>query len=446
MIAKVVRPTRIRNGKRVKGRILRGRIKLDGDAKERWVSLGTSDQRVADKRLREIVEREERERAGIAPPRALVDAASRPVVEHLAEYIEELRSLGRSRDYVRKPEHRIGELIADCGWKFLREVTPESFEAWRRGALNRLAAKTLNEYLAAARSFLAWLHDRERIASNPLSRVRRVGKAPSHERRAFALDELQRLLDASGPRRVVYLVAAKTGLRFNELRRLRWSDVHLDGCQGLDGRAAILLRAESTKAKRPDVLPLSGDVVEELRSIRPQSPGVDARVFAKGMPSHHTWAEDLRRAGIKASEVIDGLEVRVCFHSLRHTFATMLDGAGVTGRMKMALTRHTDPRLSEGVYTHVRSLSLAGAVDRLPVLRRGDDAQIDAHVWVTESRGASRGDTAADSDGASESAGNEGVFARNDADGHVVAEAVESMEPGGIEPPSRTVELPPLRV
>lgn len=445
MIAKVVRPSRIRNGKRVKGRIFRARIKLPGDVKERWVSLETSDQRVAEKRLREIVEREERERAGISPPRILVDAAARPTLDHLAEYIAGLRDVGRSRDYVRKPEHRIALLVEQCGWRHLRDVSAESFEAWRRGQ-HGLSAKTVNEYLAGARSFMEWLRRRGRIVGNPLAHVSRVRKAASHERRPLAAEELRRLLDVSGPRRAVYLVAAKTGLRFNELRRLRWSDVHLDGCKALDGRAAIVLRAETTKAKRPDVLPLSQDVVAELRSIRPEVMGADARVFANGMPSHHTWADDLSRAGIVARQTIDGTEVRVCFHSLRHTFATMLDAAGVTGRMKMALTRHTDPRLSEGVYTHVRSLALAEAVDRLPALRGGDDAQIDAHGLVAGRHLLSLQGTAAAGASVAESAGNQGVSARIGPGGHTLTESVQRMEPGGIEPPSRTVELPPLRV
>jgi hypothetical protein len=60
---------------------------------------------------------------------------------------------------------------------------------------------------------------------------------------------------------------------------------------------------------------------------------------------------------------------RADFHSLRHSYGTLLAKSGVAPRMAMALMRHTDMRLTMNVYTDPRIFDLAGAVEKLPTLQ-----------------------------------------------------------------------------
>jgi len=54
------------------------------------------------------------------------------------------------------------------------------------------------------------------------------------------------------------------------------------------------------------------------------------------------------------------------FHSLRHLFITNLECAGIRPKMAQTLARHSDIRLTLGVYTHVELHDQTAAIDSLP--------------------------------------------------------------------------------
>src|SRR5262245_33813950 len=53
------------------------------------------------------------------------------------------------------------------------------------------------------------------------------------------------------------------------------------------------------------------------------------------------------------------------FHALRPSYLSALAAAGVGARELQELARHSDPRLTLGVYTHARRDALGAAVGRL---------------------------------------------------------------------------------
>ncbi len=54
------------------------------------------------------------------------------------------------------------------------------------------------------------------------------------------------------------------------------------------------------------------------------------------------------------------------FHSNRHTFITNLSRAGVSPRTAQDLARHSDIRLTMGIYTHIGLSDRVTAIDLLP--------------------------------------------------------------------------------
>ena len=54
------------------------------------------------------------------------------------------------------------------------------------------------------------------------------------------------------------------------------------------------------------------------------------------------------------------------FHANRHTFITNLSRVGVRPRTAQSLARHSDIRLTMGVYTHIGLLDQAQAIESLP--------------------------------------------------------------------------------
>ena len=146
---------------RQKGRrIWRGRYRLDGETKIKEVSLHTCDKRVAEQRLRILVAELEQESAGLLPPKPLRDAAVRRLADHFEDYVADLNRVGRDSMYVYNVDKLITRLLTECHWTYPKDITPDSFQTWRR--YQDKAAKTLNEYLATMTAFLKlsgeWRH------------------------------------------------------------------------------------------------------------------------------------------------------------------------------------------------------------------------------------------------------------------------------------------------
>jgi integrase len=157
---------------------------------------------------------------------------------HIADWIAELRHLGRDDVYIGLCEFRIGRMIAECGWSTLETISPEKFIAWRStatatvgksskpgGNVHPMGARTQNHYLTTAITFCRWAVKRKRMATNPLADVQPVETAGKlkRARRALTEEEIIRLLAAVPDRhQLAYRIILATGLRRDELRQLRW--------------------------------------------------------------------------------------------------------------------------------------------------------------------------------------------------------------------------------
>lgn len=290
--------------------------------------------------------------------------------ENVKDYIAELRTVGRDSRYLTNTEKGLIAVGGGCGWKKLGGIDRASFVEYlekRREA--GIAPRTLNNELATLRGFVRWCVDTRRMDADPLTSVKRADTTADRrrKRRALTPDEAKTLLKVAGPRKLVYMTALGTGLRRLELVRLQWRDVAIDG----PGRACLELRAEATKAKRADVVPLPDHLVRALRAARPEKYAPTDPVFAK-VPDFYYWHEDLNRAGIKYR----GADGRIVgFHSMRVTFVSELERAGVSPRTIMELARHRDYKLTAGTYTDVRVLDTFGAAARLPAYDDGPQAE-----------------------------------------------------------------------
>ena len=211
---------------------------------------------------------------------------------------------------------------------------------------------------------MGWLVSMNRIVENPLQGVVKVDTRGREtiQRRAYTDAEMERLLTVCGKRWPIYLVASQTGLRFKEMRALKWQDIHLDERTG----PVIRLRSATTKNRKADIIPLTHAAVRALQHVQKPHNAATDPVFADGMPSHHTVTADLERAGI---EKINELGQQVDFHALRMTFITNLQRAGVNRRVVMALARHSDSRLTDGTYTDAEALPLSDALSNLPEVK-----------------------------------------------------------------------------
>lgn len=363
MRAYLVKPKRRRNGKLVVGKFWRLRYKADGESDYREICLGVTEKQVADEKRRAFVREYENEAAGIIAPRALREGAAKSMTIHLGEFVAEKSSIKRAGMYVYNVQKRVEKLITECGWAFPKDITPESFEAWR-GKNGDKHPKTLNDYLASACAVLNWMERRGCLQSNPLKAVEKVdGSGKEDSRRAFNDDEVRALLAIAGDRRAVYVTALATGLRRSELEALKWADVHLEAVKPF-----LSVRGSTTKNGKDAVQGLTAEAAEELRRLAENAKvdGVlsgNAAVFSDGAPTMEQFRADLKAAGV---DEVDDRGRRVVFHSLRHTLATRLARMKVAPRVAMEFMRHGDMRLTMKVYTDPTLLETFRVAEELP--------------------------------------------------------------------------------
>jgi len=376
MICSVFRPKRTKNGKAEISRLYRGRYRLDGQSKITDVPLHTTDKRVAQQKLEEIVRLKQLESVGLIAPESQRLAQQTPLLDHLRDYVADLTATDRDSEYIYIVDKQIRKLFEECSWTTLANITSDSFLRWRSRQRGK-APKTLNDYLASLSGLLRWMERHERLEKNPLRHVQKVqtNGRQVRQRRAFTYDEMRKLVAIAGERKVVYLAAVYTGLRRGELSKLLKTDLHLEAKQPF-----MSVRTSTTKNHKQATIAIHPDLLPELRKRLLQLPANEARVFADVMPTMDAFRADLKKAGV---EYIDAQGRRADFHALRHTLATNLMLAGTSPRIAMEIMRHSDIKLTTKTYTDAGLLPLAETVINLPSLTRlarpsEPDSQIDS--------------------------------------------------------------------
>jgi integrase len=335
------------------------RYRLPGELSPRTKSLGVRDKQTAEKRRLDFITETERELAGIAPKRPIRETAKASLAQVLEDFISDLHAKGRDALYQENMRRYVLIPAKACGWSSVGQITVDSFTKWRSKQANSKSARTLNHYFEGLRAFLNWLVNQERLPENPLLRVSKVKETKRvRERRALDPEQAAKLLDVAPPeRRLVYLLGLHTGLRRAEMKALEWRDVYLDSIP-----ARILPRAETVKNGKAEPVVIHPELEAALRTERAkgfQSVGKVVRMFSR----LDAFKRDLKAAGIP---FLDDHGRRVDLHALRKTFNTRMAVAGVPTRIAMQAMRHSEERLTTGVYTDSKLLPVAYHVQALP--------------------------------------------------------------------------------
>jgi integrase len=377
------------------------------------------DKMAAQAMLNELVKQVEREKAG------LVDPTDRERRRPLAEHITEFRRYKENRDISQKQIsevlRQLGRIAKACKWRLPSDISAGSllnFLGDLRKAKSEdergLSAQTYNHYLRSAKQFTRWLVRDRRLPCDPLIHLSNINTSVDrrHDRRALSHEEFSRLVDAArrgkriegmsgADRAMLYVLAGWTGFRKGELGSLRKLSFRLDGTP-----PTVTVAAGYSKRRRQDTQVLHPDVVDELRAwlaSRPNlQPGevlfrISERACGLERDTGNMVRKDLARARNLWLEEARTDEERkrreesdfLCFqssdgrfadfHSLRHFFITNLERAGVSPKLAQTLARHSDIRLTLGIYTHVGLSDQTVAIGALPSPGLHDRAQQAVH-------------------------------------------------------------------
>jgi integrase len=309
-------------------------------------------------------------------PALLDKARRRPIAEHLTDFEESLRSRGVGDRHLENILPRLRKVVDGCGLRTLADVDTEKIEAWlaRQQRSGLLSTQTRKHYAVHLKQLGKWLVATGRAAKNPFAALRtnlNVQNDRRHLRRAILPEELQALLTttaASAVKRckmtgsqrcLCYAVALGTGLRRNELGVLTPESFDLKA-----GPPLVTLSGAHTKNRKQAVLPLRRDLADRLQEwLRGRSPG-EVLFPIKDKQVNYMIQADLEAAGVPY--VKDGRTLD--FHALRVSFVTNLALGGVPLATAQKLARHSDPRLTANVYTHLGLLDLSRALESLPPL------------------------------------------------------------------------------
>jgi len=140
--------------------------------REKRVPLAT-DRRAAQAMLHELVQKVERQQAGLDDPAE--EQMRRPIAEHLADFETYLRAKDVTDRHINESLMHIRKMIAAGRWRIVRDIGSASVTRFL-GALRARgrSAQTYNHYLKAIKHFTRWLERERRIIRNPIVHLSRL--------------------------------------------------------------------------------------------------------------------------------------------------------------------------------------------------------------------------------------------------------------------------------
>lgn len=233
----------------------------------------------------------------------------------------------RTADYYRTAyRRRIGPFFAA---RRITTITALDVTRWQEWMVEQgHSANAANKSLATLKSLLAWGRSKGYTQNGAVSDTKPLPSKPVEPPRPYTPAEVERI--AAGCKRLrdaaFVTLAAYSGLRYSELRALKWSDIDWQTEEILLRRSANPDGTEkTTKSNRERVVPVLKPGIVKLAEWRAAAPGIDLVFPGKtGRPinSKH-WYTEVMPAIREAS----GIDFDV--HQLRDTYASILIASGV---------------------------------------------------------------------------------------------------------------------
>lgn len=274
---------------------------------------------------------------------------------------------GRNRSVV-----HILEALGRTGEKRIDLITPEDLErvkTWLGKKLNKsgqpIKKITQNEKLAHLKAAFREAFNRGLITTDPALAIKMFKVTDSEIVGDFNELEIQRLLAAAeGEWKGIIVMGAHTGLRRENLLRLKWSEVNLN--QTLLS-VSLVKRKDGSPAKVATI-PMTPDV---QKVIQEQDGKHDEFVFSelhtlKGSDPNYRFNKIMKKAGVPREATLEGgIKAKRTFHSLRHSFVSMLSNAQISSEIRQELAGHADAAVHQ-IYTHTSANVLRAGIDALP--------------------------------------------------------------------------------
>lgn len=350
-----------------------GRHQVYARRSGKQVYVGTFDSRKeALSAERRFVVMQEQIAAGELPPE--VDLR-RTLSQAVTEWLASLEASG-SRSHDQYDERMNAYVLPKLGTTPIASLRKAHVMRWRDDMAARFAPATVNGNLICLSSACSYFVDREWLEANPCHGVSQIeNRDPSVYAWIRTREEITRLL-AECPRgiRELVTVAVCTGMRLDELVHLQWADVDLEH------RLIAVHRGRhgTTKSGKARYVPILDALLPYLRELQLKRDGATL-VFPGKVSGTPPKAGVRSKVGVrepyKQAVKRAGLEPKLRFHDLRHTFAShwVLDGGDIFRLSK--ILGHSSVVVTQKVYAHLVPEAWEQDYHRLAFTLPGDDAE-----------------------------------------------------------------------
>lgn len=244
------------------------------------------------------------------------------------------------------------------GNKYVSAVTAKDADNYRTMRAKQVSPVSVNIELRTLKASFSLAMRWKLISENPFKSISFI-KVPEQQPTYIRKEDFGKLILAIPDQwfKEVVTFAVLTGMRRGEIINLRWSDVDFD---------QRLLRVQNsdtftTKTGKRRSVPMNETVFRLLwtMSLAPKGEYVFMYQGFKMRPDlvTHKFRHCLRKSG---------LDKKIHFHSLRHTFATWLVQGSVSIYEVQKLLGHSSITVTQ-VYSHLVSSELHDAVRKLDV-------------------------------------------------------------------------------
>lgn len=234
-----------------------------------------------------------------------------------------------------------------------------------------VAPRTANHDVSVVSAAFKAARKQGLVPANPFDAVETL-KVENEEREAFTAQQVAALIDAAaGDWKGVILFAFYTGARLGDSTNMRWDAIDLE---------QKTIRFTAQKTKKRVLIPLHPALETQLL----RSPGIGKahlfptlanKITAGKRGLSRQFARIMKNAGIESGnwnaaetgKESGGKRIvpRLSFHSLRHSFNSMLANAGVSQEIRQKLTGHSSPEINK-IYTHHEIEPLRAAINAIP--------------------------------------------------------------------------------
>ena len=191
---------------------------------------------------------------------------------------------------------------------------------------------------------------------NPITEVRQSAKR-SKIPTVLSVEEMQGLFSyIKEPCRTAVILDAVSGLRVGELLGLKWEDVRFDQLELNVTRSVsrqVVTPCKTEISRKP--IPMNPEIAEMLWRWKLEAPynqpgdWIFASPHRAGIQPY--WPGSLFRAHVKPALMKAGISAPVGWHTLRHSFGTLMKANGEDLKTIQELLRHATFKVTADTYT-----------------------------------------------------------------------------------------------